>query len=115
MNVKILLGIVIWLYGLLVFKWVWLFVFYFIVGSVGFFFILMVISCLYWVWFFIYVVIYGVVLFSDIIGWCSIMFKMGLVYIINSGNLVIMLIDYECLGIIEMCVFILLVVFYLVY
>ncbi|TBX41805.1 exosortase family protein XrtG [Lactiplantibacillus paraplantarum] len=115
MNVKILLGIVIWLYGLSVLKRARLSAFYFIVGSAGLFFILTAISRPYWVWFFTHAVIHGVALFSDITNWCTIMFKMGLVYITNSGNPVVMSIDYECSGIIETCAFVSLVAFYPAY
>lgn len=115
MNIKILLGIVIWLYGLSVLKRAWLSAFYFIVGSAGLFFILTAISRPYWVWFFTHAVIHGVAFFGTLSHWCTIMFKMGLVYITNTGNPVVMSIDYECSGIIETCAFVALVVFFPMY
>lgn len=115
MNIKILLGIVIWLYGLSVLKRARLSAFYFIVGSAGLFFILTAISRPYWVWFFTHAVIHGVALFGTLSRWCTIMFKMGLVYITNTGNPVVMSIDYECSGIIETCAFVGLVVFFPMY
>lgn len=115
MNLKILLGIVIWLYGLSVLKRARLSAFYFIVGSAGLFFILTAISRPYWVWFFTHAVIHGVALFTELTNWGQIMFKMGLVYINNVGNPVIMSIDYECSGIIETCAFVSLVAFYPAY
>ena len=115
MNIKILLGIVIWLYGLSVLKRARLSAFYFIVGSAGLFFILTAISRPYWVWFFTHAVIHGVALFGTLSRWCTIMFKMGLVYITNTGNPVVMSIDYECSGIIETCAFVALVVFFPMY
>ncbi|MGX6394882.1 exosortase family protein XrtG [Lactiplantibacillus pentosus] len=115
MNLKILLGIVIWLYGLSVLKRARLSAFYFIVGSAGLFFILTAISRPYWVWFFTHAVIHGVALFTELTNWGQIMFKMGLVYINNVGDPVIMSIDYECSGIIETCAFVSLVVFYPAY
>ncbi|KRK26757.1 integral membrane protein [Lactiplantibacillus pentosus DSM 20314] len=84
-------------------------------GSAGLFFILTAISRPYWVWFFTHAVIHGVALFTELTNWGQIMFKMGLVYINNVGNPVIMSIDYECSGIIETCAFVSLVVFYPAY
>lgn len=115
MNLKILLGIALWIYGLSVLKRARLSAFYFIVGSAGLFFILTAISRPYWVWFFTHAVIHGVALFTELTNWGQIMFKMGLVYINNGGNSVIMSIDYECSGIIETCAFVSLVVFYPAY
>lgn len=115
MNLKILLGIALWIYGLSVLKRARLSAFYFIVGSAGLFFILTAISRPYWVWFFTHAVIHGVALFTELTNWGQIMFKMGLVYINNGGNPVIMSIDYECSGIIETCAFVSLVVFYPAY
>ncbi|WP_204121247.1 MULTISPECIES: exosortase family protein XrtG [Levilactobacillus] len=115
MRVSILLGIVVWLYVLSVLKRARLSAFYFIAGSAGLFFILTSISRPYWVWFFTHAVIHGVALFNDVTNWCTIMYKMGLVYISNAGNSVIMSIDYECSGIIETCAFIALVAFFPMY
>ncbi|EIW13572.1 exosortase (transpeptidase), TIGR03110 family [Lactiplantibacillus pentosus KCA1] len=115
MNLKIILGIALWIYGLSVLKRARLSAFYFIVGSAGLFFILTAISRPYWVWFFTHAVIHGVALFTELTNWGQIMFKMGLVYINNGGNPVIMSIDYECSGIIETCAFVSLVVFYPAY
>ncbi|EQM52975.1 exosortase [Lactiplantibacillus plantarum EGD-AQ4] len=115
MNLKIILGIALWIYGLSVLKRARLSAFYFIVGSAGLFFILTAISRPYWVWFFTHAVIHGVALFTELTNWGQIMFKMGLVYINNGGNSVIMSIDYECSGIIETCAFVSLVVFYPAY
>ncbi|KRO00089.1 exosortase [Companilactobacillus kimchiensis] len=89
--------------------------FSFIVGSIGFFFILMALSTPYWIWFFTHAVIYGVAGIGNLTHICQVLPEYGIVYIINSMEPVTMTIDYECSGIIETMAFIGLLAFYPTY
>lgn len=89
--------------------------FYFIIGSVGFFFVLMAISTPYWIWFFTHAVINGVSWLGDVTKMSHTFPKYGLVYIINDMEPVTMQIDYECSGIIETSAFVSLLAFYPAY
>lgn len=113
MNPLLIIGTVIWLYVLTVFKRTQLMAYFFILGSVGLFFILIALSDPYWVWLFTHMVIQGVKGFGSLTGMCTVMSKYGAVHII-SGNLssLLMTIDYECSGIIETSAFTALVVFF---
>ncbi|WP_127849032.1 exosortase family protein XrtG [Lacticaseibacillus hulanensis] len=115
MSIFLLIGTVVWLYVLSVLKRARLAAFYFIVGSAGLFFILMALSYPYWVWFFTHAVIHGVSWLGHLTGWCLVILKTGLVYIVNVGNPVTMSIDFECSGIIETCALIALIAFFPTY
>ena len=65
MNIYVLIGIVVWLYLLSVMKRSKLSAFYFILGSVGLFYLLIVFSRPYWVWFLTQLVIKVVDLFGS--------------------------------------------------
>jgi len=115
MNSYLLLGIIIWIYMLSVLKRAKLTAFYFIVGSVGLFFILMSISTPYWIWFFTHAVINGVSWLGNLLNMAHTYPKYGLVYIINRMTPVMMTIDYECSGIIETMAYTGLLAFYPMY
>lgn len=89
--------------------------FSFIIGSVGFFFILMAMSTPYWIWFFTHSVINGVAWLGDLTKMSQTYPKYGLVYIVNNLSPVTMQIDYECSGIIETMAYISLLAFYPTY
>lgn len=115
MNSLLLLGIISWLYAVSILKRAHLTAFYFIVGSVGAFFVLISLSNPYWVWFLTHAVINVVSLLGDGLGWCHVMVKYGTVYITNAQAPVMMSIDYECSGIIETTAFLSLLIFYPTY
>lgn len=116
MNPLLIIGTVIWLYVLTVLKRTQLMAYFFIIGSVGLFFILITLSNPYWVWFFTHMVIQGVKGFGLLTGMCTVMSKYGAVHIV-SGDLssLLMTIDYECSGIIETSAFAALVLFFPAY
>ncbi|WP_338232210.1 exosortase family protein XrtG [Companilactobacillus muriivasis] len=115
MNSILLFGIIIWIYMLSVLKRAKLTAFSFIIGSVGFFFILMAMSTPYWIWFFTHAVINGVSWLGDLTKMSQSYPKYGLVYIVNNLSPVTMQIDYECSGIIETMAYISLLAFYPTY
>ncbi|MGX6428723.1 exosortase family protein XrtG [Levilactobacillus yonginensis] len=115
MNSYLLFGIIGWLYAISVLKRAHLSAYYFIVGSVGLFFILIAIGNPYWVWFLTHSVINGIAWVSDLTHWSSVHTKYGIVYIVNAIRPVTMSIDYECSGIIETTAFVSLLAFYPTY
>lgn len=115
MNIYQIIGAIIWLYVISVLKRANLSAFFFIVGSVGLFFILITLSDPYWVWFFTHAVMHGIGWFGSLTHMSEIMPKYGLVSINNSTSPVMMAIDYECSGIIETSAFISMVVFFPLY
>ncbi|KRN27285.1 hypothetical protein IV38_GL000691 [Lactobacillus selangorensis] len=115
MNPLLLIGIIAWLYLISILKRSNLSAYYFIIGSVGLFFILIALSNRYWVWFFTHAVINSVSIYGALTHMCRLYVKYGLVYIVNNGAPVTMSIDYECSGIIETCAFVALVCFFPVY
>jgi len=115
MNSTLLFSVIGWLYGVSILKRAHLTAFYFIVGSVGAFFVLIALSDPYWVWFLTHAVINVVSLTGELFGWCHVMTKYGTVYIINAYSPVMMSIDYECSGIIETTAFLGLLIFYPTY
>lgn len=115
MNPLLLFGIAIWLYLLSVLKRAHLSAFYFIVGSVGLFFILIALSNPYWVWFFTHAVVTAIQGLGALTGMCVVMAKYGIVHILSAHATVTMTIDYECSGIIETMAFLGLVIFFPTY
>ena len=111
MSIFQIIGAVVWLYALSVLKRSKLYAFFFIVGSVGLFFILITLSDHYWIWFFTHDVMHGIGWLGQLTHMSEIMPKYGLVSIYNSTSPVTMMIDYECSGIIETTAFVSLVVF----
>jgi exosortase family protein XrtG len=112
MNIYLIIGVLLWLYILSLFKRAKLTAFFFIWGSVGLFFILITLSSPYWVWLWTHVI-------TLVIGWLGsttkmslTMLKYNIISILNSAGSVNMTIDYECSGIIETLAFISLVVFF---
>ncbi|AKP64987.1 hypothetical protein FC99_GL001345 [Levilactobacillus koreensis JCM 16448] len=115
MNSYLLFGMIGWLYAISVLKRARLSAYYFIVGSVGLFFILISLGNPYWVWFLTHTVINGVSGLGDLTHWCRVFAKYGIVYIGNGMNPITMSIDYECSGIIETTAFASLLAFYPTY
>lgn len=115
MNGLLLFSIIGWLYLISVLKRSRLSAYYFLVGSVGLFFILMAFSRPYWVWFFTHLVINGMNGFAWLTHTCQLYVKYGIVYIFSNVGPVTMTIDYECSGIIETTAFVALVSFFPVY
>ena len=115
MNPLILLGILVWIYLLSVLKRSGITSFYFLLGSVGLFFIIIALSKPYIVWLLTQAVINGINTITGTMGMTHSFVKYGILYISNPGSPVTMSIDYECSGIIESAAFIGLVTFYPVY
>lgn len=115
MSVYLVIATVIWLYVISVLKRSNSSAFFFIVGSVGLFFILIAISRPYWVWFFTHAVLHGVGWFGSVTGMSEIMPKYSLISINNPSNPVMMAVDYECSGVIETSAYLGLVVFFPIY
>ncbi|WP_341778802.1 exosortase family protein XrtG [Levilactobacillus sp. HBUAS70063] len=115
MSSYLLFGMLGWLYVISVLKRAHLSAYYFIVGSVGLFFILIALGNPYWVWFMTHLVINGVSTLGDWTHWCRVFVKYGIVYIGNGQNPVTMSIDYECSGIIETTAFVGLLAFFPTY
>lgn len=115
MNAFLILGTAVWLYVLSVLRRVQLPAYFFIVGSVGLFFILITLSDPYWVWFFTHAVITAITGLGDLTGMCTVMAKYGIVHIVSSNATTLMTIDYECSGIIETMAYLALVTFFPTY
>jgi len=115
MNPLLIFGIIIWLYVLSVLRRVQLSAYFFIVGSVGLFFILISLSNPYWVWFFTHAVVTSISGLGAITGMCKVMAQYGIVHIISTNATTMMSIDYECSGIIETTAFVALIVFFPTY
>lgn len=112
MNPWLLLGILVWLYILSVLKRVQLPAYFFIVGSIGLFFIIITLSSPYWVWFFTHAVIKAIQGFGNLTRMCQVMPKYGIVHILSQNATTMLTIDYECSGIIETTAFIALIAFF---
>ncbi len=116
MNPILLIGTLLWLYVLSVLKRTQLPAYFFIVGSVGLFFILLALSKPYWVWFATHLVILAIKGFSTLTQFSDVMVKYGVVHIFTADqSSVMMTIDYECSGIIETTAFWGLVAFFPAY
>lgn len=115
MNPLLILGTIVWLYALSVLRRVQLPAYFFIVGSVGLFFILITLSDPYWVWFFTHAVITAISGLGAVTGMCQVMAQYGIVHIISTNATTLMTIDYECSGIIETMAFLALIAFFPTY
>lgn len=115
MNPLLLLGTIIWIYVLSVLRRAHLPAYFFIVGSVGLFFILIALGDPYWVWFFTHAVIAAINGLGQLTGMCDVMSQYGIVHILSENATTLLTIDYECSGIIETTAFVALVVFFPAY
>lgn len=115
MNVWLIIGSIIWLYSLSVLKRVQLPAYFFIVGSIGLFFILIALSDPYWVWFSTHMVVWAIKGLGILTGICHVMTKYGIVHIISQHATTMMTIDYECSGIIETTAYVALITFFPAY
>lgn len=115
MSIFLLISGVIWLYALSVFKRAKLPAFYFIVGSVGLFFILFFFSKPYFIWIMARAVTFGVSLVAHPLNLATVYSDHGLIAINNGFNAITMSIDYECSGVIETAAFWALLAFYPMY
>lgn len=115
MNPLLLIGIALWIYILSILKRSRIASFYFIVGSVGLFLILVAFSKPYIVWILTQAVIKGTDMGTSSMGMTHSFSKYGILFISNSHTSLTMSIDYECSGIIESAGFIGLIVFYPIY
>lgn len=112
MRILILLVIIIWLYGLSVFKRAKVPAGHFIFGSIGLFVILLMVSRPYWVWFFTHLVVRGISVVDYFTHMSEVFPKYAIVHILSKSSSVAMTIDYECSGVIETSAFIALTAFY---
>ena len=101
MNIFLLIGVILWLYALSVLKRAELPAIYFIVGSVGFFFILFFISRPYFIWVMVRAISMTLALIANLFHLAEVYSDYGLVIISNGFNNITMTIDYECSGVIE--------------
>ncbi|GMA69025.1 exosortase family protein XrtG [Leuconostoc litchii] len=115
MNIFLLIGVLIWLYTLSVFKRAKLPAFYFIVGSIGLFFILFFMSKPYFIWIMVRAVSIGLSIIVQPFNLASISSDYGLIAITHGFNSMTMSIDYECSGVIETAAFWGLLTFYPMY
>lgn len=115
MNIYVLIGIVVWLYLLSVMKRSKLSAFYFILGSVGLFYLLIVFSRPYWVWFLTQLVIKVVDLFGSFANVTEEFSKYSLIVIHSANEQMSLYVDYECSGVIETAAYLGLLTFYPLY
>lgn len=115
MTIFWLIGAVVWLYGLSVFKRATLPTYYFIWGSVGLFFLLFFLSRPYWIWLMVQAVVGGVGVLLHPFDLVQIALGYGVILIDNPAGALSLSIDYECSGVIETIAFWSLLCFYPVY
>lgn len=115
MNIYVLIGIVVWLYLLSVMKRSKLSAFYFILGSVGLFYLLIVFSRPYWVWFLTQLVIKVVDLFGSFANVTEEFSKYSLIVIHSANEQMSLYVDYEWSGVIETAAYLGLLTFYPLY
>lgn len=111
----IIFSIIIWVYGLSVLKRAKTSAFYFLFGSIGLFIILILLSKPYGVWIFSTVMTWGVGLIGKITGLFSAMYTSHIIQVVTNHQTSILLVDYECSGIIETTAFWSMIAFFPVY
>lgn len=112
MEPWILLGFIVWIYVLSLFKRAEILSMYFIFGSIGLFFLIIALSKPYIIWLLTQAVIKGVDSVTSLAYMSHAYPKYGLIYISNPVTPTMMSIDYECSGIIESAAFIGMVSFF---
>lgn len=115
LKTTIILIIIVWLYLLSVLKRAKTHAFYFLVGSIGLFIILDLLSKPYGIWLFSTIVTKGVSVVGYLTGLFSVHYASHLIEIMNHQHMNLLFIDYECSGIIETMAFGSLIAFYPVY
>ncbi|NJP41296.1 exosortase family protein XrtG [Oscillospiraceae bacterium HV4-5-C5C] len=115
MSLYLIIGLAVWLYLLSVLKRAKLPAVYFIVGSVGWFFILMYLANPYWIWVMKQLVTRGVGALGSLLGWSETYASYSMLSVFHGSGNVTILVDYECSGIIESTAFWALMVFFPVY
>ncbi|WP_220739391.1 exosortase family protein XrtG [Leuconostoc miyukkimchii] len=111
----IIFSLIIWVYGLSVLKRAKTDAFYFLFGSIGLFIILIMVSKPYGVWLFSSIVTWGVGLIGKLTGLFTTLYSSHIIQVIANHRTSILLVDYECSGIIETTAFWGLIAFYPVY
>ena len=115
LNGWLILGIVVWLYGLSVLKRGYLSGFYFWWGSVGLFIISAFIFLPYFIWLVSHILTNTLGAFAKITHW-FVVYPISNFLQINVGhNSVQLFVDYECSGVIEFLAYASLVAFYPLY
>lgn len=107
--------LIVWVYLLSVLKRSKLTAFHFIVGSIGFFLMLVYISKPFLSVVLTKLVTAGTALFGSLTGIYEAVYQYSLIQIQNSHDTIIMFVDYECSGIIETTAFLALIIFYPIY
>lgn len=115
LNVWLILGIIIWIYGLSVLKRAALSGFYFWWGSIGLFIILAFIFRPYFVWLISDILTSTLGVFAHITHWFTAYPIANFIQINGGNNSVQLFIDYECSGVIEFLAYVGLVSFYPLY
>lgn len=115
MSIILLIGIIAWLYGLSVLKRAELPAYYFILGSVGLFFILFFLSRTYIMWLMIRAIIHGVSLVTTPLGLATAYPIAGVFSITHGVHTLLLSIDYECSGVLETISFWALLFFFPIY
>jgi exosortase family protein XrtG len=115
MNIYLLIGLAIWIYLLSVMKRAKLPAFYFILGSVGLFYLIIFLSRPYWVWFLTQLIIKAVDFFGSMFNYTEEFSKYSLIVIHSTNEQMSLYVDYECSGVIETSAFIALLAFFPLY
>ncbi|GAJ27502.1 membrane protein [Liquorilactobacillus sucicola DSM 21376 = JCM 15457] len=115
MSVYLIIGTIIWVYGLSLLRRTKLAAFSFIWGSVGLFFILITLSNRYMIWLFTQAVMRGVGWIGEVAKMSTNLTRYSIISIANASSPVNMVIDYECSGVIETLAFLSLVFFFPMY
>ena len=115
LNGWIILGIIVWLYGLSVLKRGNLSGVYFWWGSIGLFIITAFIFRPYFVWLISYLLTNTLGLFAKMTHWFSVYPVSNFLQIGDGKTSVQLFVDYECSGVIEFLAYVSLVAFYPLY
>lgn len=115
MNIYILICLFIWIYLLSIMKRSRLSAFYFILGSIGLFYLLILFSRPYWVWFLTQLLIKAVALFDSITHVTETFSQYSLLVVHSAKEQMSLYVDYECSGVIETAAFLGLLTFYPLY
>lgn len=113
--IVLLVGIVFWLYFLTVLKRAKNGAFYFLVGSIGLFIGLLVMSKPYGIWLFATAMTWAVGLVGQATGFFTTFYLDHVIQVVSQHHISIFNVDYECSGIIESTAFIGLIAFYPIY
>lgn len=115
MTVWLVIGSLFWVYILSILKRAKLPAYYFIFGSVGFFFILFFLSNPYLIWVMVRAVLKGLTIIVSPLQLATIYESSGIILMSHGTDVVSLSIDYECSGVIETAAFWSLLLFYPVY